>query len=346
MAITAFACRSIDCLILTQLILVDVCAAERELSRVERIRAEMNDAASDHVLVVAHRGDWHRQPENSLSAIRSCLEMGVDIIELDVRLSKDGVPIVMHDTSVDRTTDHKGAISNYTVAELTNMRLRERKGKTIDGLFEPLTDETVPTLREALLLVKGRALINADKAYPIMREIIAVAKQTDTLDHLIFKGWVVAKMDGEDPKHSAAFMQSVDPARAAAQIRTLGEPLIFMPIVGFKDQANSFRDEDYEAARAFVVDCCDELRPPMIEVVFRHDMNPLMDPELVALARKKGSRIWVNTLWDSICGGRDDADALTDPDGVWGWHLERGATVIQTDYPRELLAYLKEKGRR
>ena len=58
-------------------------------------------------------------------------------------------------------------------------------------------------------------------------------------------------------------------------------------------------------------------------------------------------RIWINTLWDSLCAGHTDERGFKgDPDGSWGWALENGATMIQTDRPVELIKYLESKGRR
>jgi glycerophosphoryl diester phosphodiesterase len=60
-----------------------------------------------------------------------------------------------------------------------------------------------------------------------------------------------------------------------------------------------------------------------------------------------GPRIWVNTLWDSLCAGHTDERGYNgDPAGSWGWCLERGATMIQTDRPVELIRYLEKKNRR
>ena len=57
-------------------------------------------------------------------------------------------------------------------------------------------------------------------------------------------------------------------------------------------------------------------------------------------------RIWINTLWESLCGGHDDEKAVNDPDNSWGWVLKNKATIIQTDRPQELITYLKQKGLR
>ena len=68
------------------------------LTRAQRIYAELHNPDSKYVLVAAHRADWRNFPENSLEAIESAIQMGVDIIELDIKKTKDGHIILMHDT--------------------------------------------------------------------------------------------------------------------------------------------------------------------------------------------------------------------------------------------------------
>ena len=78
--------------------------------RGETIRKAFLDPKSDQVLVVAHRGNWRSAPENSVAAIDSAIQMGVDIVEIDIHKTKDGQLILMHDDRVDRTTNGKGLI--------------------------------------------------------------------------------------------------------------------------------------------------------------------------------------------------------------------------------------------
>lgn len=69
-------------------------------------------------LVIAHRGGARLRPENTLLAFAHAAELGVDVLELDVRRTKDGALVVIHDPTIDRTTDGTGAVSSYTLAEL------------------------------------------------------------------------------------------------------------------------------------------------------------------------------------------------------------------------------------
>ncbi len=95
------------------------------------------------VKIMGHRGAKAYEPENTLRSIRRALDLGVDAVEIDVHLSKDGVLAVIHDDTVDRTTDGAGA-----VRDLTWDRLRR---------LDAGSGERIPSLEEVVALVRGRA---------------------------------------------------------------------------------------------------------------------------------------------------------------------------------------------
>ena len=102
---------------------------------------------------VAHRGASGDYPENTLIAFEKALEIGVDEIELDIHSTVDSHLVIMHDATVDRTTDGTGAIGELTLAEI----------KALDAgrvFGEQFRDERVPTWEEALDLVQGRVGLN------------------------------------------------------------------------------------------------------------------------------------------------------------------------------------------
>jgi len=78
----------------------------------------MSNAAKSTPLIIAHRGDSANAPENTMAAFRLALEKGADGIELDVMLSADGVPVVIHDSTVDRTTNGSGRVRELTLDQL------------------------------------------------------------------------------------------------------------------------------------------------------------------------------------------------------------------------------------
>ncbi len=103
-------------------------------------------------LVIAHRGDSAHRPENTLASFASALEIGAAFAEFDVHLTRDGEVVVIHDATLDRTTDGHGAVRNMTLAEIRRFSAGypRRFGSTYAG-------ERVPTLGEVLGLLRDRA---------------------------------------------------------------------------------------------------------------------------------------------------------------------------------------------
>lgn len=112
------------------------------------------------VIAVGHRGTMKFAPENTLAAFDKAIEMGARAIEMDVRMTADGHFVIMHDATVDRTTDGRGFVSKMTLAEIVALDAGSWFGPDFSG-------ERVPTLREALRHLKGRAAVDIDfKAGP------------------------------------------------------------------------------------------------------------------------------------------------------------------------------------
>jgi glycerophosphoryl diester phosphodiesterase len=106
-------------------------------------------------LIIAHRGYRAKYPENTLASFRASLDAGVQMIELDVMLSKDRKVVVIHDATLERTTNGSGPVNGYTIKEL----------KALDAgtWFQPrFAGEQIPTLEEVLDDVSGRAMINIE----------------------------------------------------------------------------------------------------------------------------------------------------------------------------------------
>jgi glycerophosphoryl diester phosphodiesterase len=103
-------------------------------------------------LVVAHRGASAYEPENTIAAFEAALAAGADAVEFDVRMSRDGHAMVMHDASVDRTTDGRGLVRDLTLLELKRLRIRSPSGEPAE----------IPTLAETLAMLSGRAGVDVE----------------------------------------------------------------------------------------------------------------------------------------------------------------------------------------
>jgi glycerophosphoryl diester phosphodiesterase len=292
--------------------------------RVDRILRAWHDAGDPAVLVVAHRaahrGPGAGGPENSLPSIEAAIAMGCDMVEVDVRRTADGHLVLMHDTTVDRTTTGNGRVDALTLDQIRKLRLLDD-----DGLP---TDLRVPTLHEALVACRGRIMVNLDKASGYLAECLSMAAELDMRSHVVLKANVRSE-DAEDYLSS----RGLGELAAGQSVRTPS----FMPIVAYKadaDTASVLRD----LSSLFVFDA------PAIEVCFDGAAAGDRLVEAVAEQLDGRTRFWMNSLWDSISGGRSDARAIDDPHAVWGWMVDHGVTVIQTDEPQRLLEYLRSRG--
>ena len=128
------------------------------------------------VLVDAHRGASAWFPENTLVALEAAVASGADSVEFDVQLSADGVPMVMHDDTVDRTTDGSGRVSDLTAAELAALDAGSWKSPSFAG-------ERVPTLEACLSLLSGMVRINMElkAAEPRLAALAAKAIEARSL---------------------------------------------------------------------------------------------------------------------------------------------------------------------
>jgi glycerophosphoryl diester phosphodiesterase len=106
-------------------------------------------------LIIAAHGDVKKAPENTLPAIEAAIANGADIVEIDIRLTADGVPVLMHDESTERTTDREASVARLSYDELRSF--------DAGSWFSPEYAGTpVPTLEEALGTAAGRICVIAD----------------------------------------------------------------------------------------------------------------------------------------------------------------------------------------
>lgn len=159
-------------------------------------------------LVVAHRGLLLHAPENTLSNFRACLELRLGF-EFDVRRSKDGRLVCVHDATVDRTTNGTGKVEELTLSELREL--------DAGGWFDPqFAGERPPTVEEVLALVseyrRHEPLIAVDlKAPDVEVEVVQLAEKRQVLDRLIFIGRAIS-----EPSVRRAISNASRKAHAAA----------------------------------------------------------------------------------------------------------------------------------
>lgn len=164
-------------------------------------------------LVLAHRGASAYAPENTLAAFNLAFEMGADGIELDVTLTKDGVPIVIHDDTVDRTTNGKGAVKEQTLEQVKQL---DASYKFEKYRGEPLR---VPTLAEVLQAIGKRGIVNIElksttlQTDGIEAATLAVIEDTGTAENIIlssFNPFALQRMYELEPRLPRGLLYSND----------------------------------------------------------------------------------------------------------------------------------------
>lgn len=268
------------------------------------------------IFVVAHRGCHNpapahgfpgHAPENSLSGLERCVALGVDMLETDIRRAADGTLVMFHDATVERTTDGSGKVAEMTWAQLSRLRLRDDEG----GADAPLTDQHPVTLEQMLAAAKGRIMLNLDVKAPIYAEVADAVRRAGMQRQVVLKTEV------------GVYSQPLSSLPPFDQINFT--PVLLNP-PGTDDLLQTVRTQ-----------IGGKVRPVAIELP---RMRAEQLPALAALTRQQHVRLLVNTLWEGfVAGYGGDADAVRDPDAVWGRLYRAGIGAFQTDEPEALLRY-------
>lgn len=134
--------------------------------------------------IFAHRGASDKAPENTMAAFERARDVKAHGLELDVQMTKDGKLVVIHDESIDRTSNAKGLVENYTYDELRKFDFGSWKDKTF-------ANESIPLLTDVINIIKdNNMLLNIEikpalKSDEIEDKVIEICKSTDIIDQVI-----------------------------------------------------------------------------------------------------------------------------------------------------------------
>jgi glycerophosphoryl diester phosphodiesterase len=134
-----------------------------------------------NIVVVAHRGAHKTVPENTLASLEKAIELGVDYVELDVRRTKDGVLVLLHDASVNRMTNGKGKVEDLTFDEIHKLNIRARTATA---------GQKIPTFDEFLEHAKGRIKLYVDHKKAPPAEVLALIEKHGMLKDVVVYGSV------------------------------------------------------------------------------------------------------------------------------------------------------------
>lgn len=233
----------------------------------------LNKFPKDKIMVVAHRADWREAPENSVMAVKKAIDKGINMVEIDLALTKDNVLILMHDQTIDRTTTGKGKPSDYTLEEIKKLYLR-------DGVGSP-TQMKIPTLEEVLDVTNGKIFINLDKAFDYFDLVYPILKKRNMFDQILFKG--TASYEDFNKKYGK-----------------IKNEIHYMPIVRLS------ANEGWEKINGYLKN----YKVYGFEFTLGLDESHLIDFKEV---QKKGVRVWVNSLWPDLSASHNDDLILENP---------------------------------
>lgn len=186
-------------------------------SRTQEARPAPPDGGRE-VLTVAHRGASGRAPENTLTALAAAVADGADLLEFDVRRTRDGALVLMHDPTLTRTTDARRVfpdrapwlVSDFTLAELRRLHAGGTRGEGLAG-------ETVPTLDEALGMARAARVGALVELKPGSDGRLPVVELVAALQGRAHRTVTVQSFDVAGLRHVRALMPSV-------RIAVLGSP--------------------------------------------------------------------------------------------------------------------------
>lgn len=202
----------------------------------------------DVPLVIAHRGASSLAPENTLASVRKGLELGVDVVEIDVHRSYDGELVVLHDNTVNRTTSGKGNVADLTLQEI----------KKLDaGRWFKLSfwGERIPTLREVLEATKDKAILLIElKGERTEVPTVELVRELGMEDQVIIQSFdfqQIQKSKQKAPEIPTVFLvrepeHSSDPAKAATWMANITE---YVGASGIGIRHNWFTPELKETAK-------------------------------------------------------------------------------------------------
>jgi len=267
----------------------------------DRIRAL---AAKKKVLIAAHRGVCGGNiPWNTLQSFEIALRQGADIVEIDVSVTKDRKLFVFHPGCEPFHLRIDRYISDMTAEEASQLKFVNSDQTPSQYPVSPLDD--------VFELLKNRCIINVDKYWDAIPEITAAIRRHGIEDQVIVK-------TGFDMNCFKA-------------IEEVAPDLPYMPVLDQKDEAT-------EILRKMNINLLGA------EVLFDNEDAEVASPEYIEKMHKMGLLLWVNPIVynykaDLVASHNDDKAMTENMDDNWGWLIDRGFDILQTDWTLPMRIY-------
>lgn len=268
----------------------------------------IDEAAENRILIAAHRGAAGGNiPCNSLPAFKTALAQGADIIELDISRSSDGVLYVYHPGTEPVFLRSDRLISEMTHEEVDRLRLVNQDGTP--------TEWGVERLETVLSFLRGRCVVNLDKFFTCPQETAALVRRLGMQDQVIIKT-----------------------GSAAEHLKQVEEVAWDLPYIVIARDRDDFTESLLRRRIRYIG----------VEALFAREDAPIAQREYTQRMRSKGLVTWANGIvydYKAVlsAGHTDDISVSESPDLGWGWLIDRGFCIIQTDWTLALHQYLRRR---
>ena len=271
----------------------------------------LQQAASQRIIITAHRGaSAGNIPCNTIPAYDAALAQGADMIEIDANMSLDGTLYSFHPKMEPAHLNKICDISKMTDEEIFELRYV--------NFDNTPTQWGICTVDEIFARYKNRCFINVDKFWCFPRELSDAIRRHGMLDQIVVKC---------APKEEYLNI-----------IEEYAPEIPFLPIISSDNGIHEMlkrRNINYVGA----------------EILFSKDTDELAGTDYVEKLHADGKLVWINAIIYNykrqLAGGHsDDYSIAVDPEGGWGWLVDRGYDIIQTDWPLAMRLFLETTGRR
>ena len=264
---------------------------------------------NDNVQIVAHRGAAGSNiPCNTIPAFDIALKGGASILEMDLFKSTDGKIFIFHTGKEPYQLNKNIDLTKLDSEEIKKLRL-------INVDFNP-TQWGINSFDDILEHFKGRCILNLDRIGDCIPDVIKVVERHNMKDQVLLKHAPIPSV--------LKIIEDVAP------------DYMFMPIYMEEDNASEIIEKmniNYIGA----------------ELVFETEKSPVIQPEYIESMKKRGKTLWGNAVLYNYkiplsAGHTDDVSMIDDPDKGWGWLVDHGFDIIQTDWTYQCCKYLKDRG--
>lgn len=264
---------------------------------------------NDNVQVVAHRGAAGSNiPCNTIPAFDIALKGGASILEMDLFKSTEGKIFIFHTGKEPYQLNKNIDLTKLDSEEIKKLRL-------INVDFYP-TQWGINSFDDVLEHFKGRCILNLDRIGDCIPDVIKAVERHNMKDQVLLKHAPIPSV--------LKIIEDVAP------------DYMFMPIYMEEDNASEIIEKmniNYIGA----------------ELVFKTEESPVIQPEYIESMKKRGKTLWGNAVLYNYkiplsAGHTDDVSMIDDPDKGWGWLVDHGFDIIQTDWTYQCCKYLKDRG--